>query len=55
MGELKDFLEQGNGFLLPLDWQDNGFTEISTLHIDEWRRFCHPLSNWQLLQLKDLL
>ena len=55
MGELKDFLEQGNGFLLPLDWQDNGFTEISPLHIDEWRRFCHPLANWQLLQLKDLL
>lgn len=51
LGELNDFLQQGHGALIPLDWRDNVFTQVSALHLDEWRRFCHPLEQWQLLQL----
>jgi len=51
LGELNDFLQQGQGALMPLDWRDNAFAPVSALHLDEWRRFCHPLEQWQLLQL----
>ena len=51
LGELNDFLQQGHGALMPLDWRDNAFTQVSALHLNEWRRFCHPLEQWQLLQL----
>lgn len=55
MGELKDFLQHGKGYLMPLDWTDAGFREVAGIHLDEWRRFCYDLDSWQLLQPKDLL
>jgi Protein of unknown function (DUF2868) len=55
MGELKDFLQHGHGYLMPLDWSDDEFRQVSTLHLDEWRRFCYKLDNWQLLQPEDLI
>ncbi|MCV6590458.1 MAG: DUF2868 domain-containing protein [Marinobacterium sp.] len=51
LGELDDFLQQGHGALMPLDWRENAFTQASALHLDEWRRFCHSLEQWQFLQL----
>lgn len=53
LGELNDFLQQGQGALMPLDWRNTDFAPVSALHLDEWRRFCHPLEQWQLLQLDD--
>ena len=55
MGELQDFLQLGHGYLMPLDWQQQRFNPITDLHLDEWRRFCHQLKDWTLLQPKDLL
>ncbi len=51
LGELNDFLQQGQGALMPLDWRNSQFAPVSALHLDEWRRFCYPLEQWQLLQL----
>lgn len=53
LGELKDFLEGGRGYLLPLDWNNDQWQAIKSVHLDEWRRFCFTLENWQLLQLKE--
>ncbi|MEH6443081.1 MAG: DUF2868 domain-containing protein [Oceanospirillaceae bacterium] len=55
MGELEDFMQQTTGIIMPLDWQGEQFQTISDLHLDEWRRFCYPLSRWQLQQLGVLI
>ena len=55
LGELMDFLQHGHGYLMPLDWSGETFRQVSPLHLDEWRRFCYKLDNWQLLQPKDLI
>ena len=53
MGELKDFLETGEGYLLPLDWEGEQWRPVSAVHLDEWRRFCFTLAGWQLIQWKE--
>ena len=50
-----DFMQQTTGIIMPLDWQGEQFQRISDLHLDEWRRFCYPLSRWQLQQLGVLI
>lgn len=52
LAELSDFMQNGNGFLLPLDWDENSLIRLSQEHLDEWRRFAGQLTNWQLLQLE---
>jgi len=54
LAELADFMQNGTGYLLPLDWKDNRLLTLSEGHLDEWRRFILPLANWQLLQLERL-
>ncbi len=54
MGELEDFMRQTQGIVLPLDWSSDQFQSISALHLDEWRRFCFALPNWELQLPKEL-
>jgi hypothetical protein len=53
MGELQDFMESTAGVLMPIDWHTLDISLVSSVHLDEWRRFCYPLSNWRLQQLID--
>ncbi|MDP2562260.1 DUF2868 domain-containing protein [Psychrobium sp. 1_MG-2023] len=54
MGELKDFLLQGRGVIMPIDFKEEQWQSISPHYLDEWRRFCHPLENWTLFVDKEL-
>jgi len=55
MGELEDFMRESKGVLLILDWDEDKFQQINPVHLDEWRRFCFPIKNWQLQQLEALV
>lgn len=50
MGELKDYMQNGNGFLLPVDSSENMLRPLSDLHLNEWRRFVKSLPSWQVVQ-----
>jgi len=58
LAELGDYLLDlpGSGaaqrYLLPLDWNEQQVISIRPNHLDEWRRFCSTLPDWQLLQLE---
>jgi len=52
LAELADFMQNGQGYLLPLDWNEQGLQVLNSDHLNEWQRFVEPLSNWQLFQLK---
>ncbi|MCF6193896.1 MAG: DUF2868 domain-containing protein [Kangiellaceae bacterium] len=51
LAELADFMQNGCGYLLPLDWSEQGLQNLNADHLKEWRRFVIPLGKWQLLQL----
>jgi len=51
LAELADFMQNGQGYLLPLDWNNQGLQCLDPDHLNEWRRFILPLDKWQLLQL----
>lgn len=53
MGELADFLAHGQGYILPLDWQDDQLNAVSSAHLDEWQRFSYPLEHWVLSTLEE--
>ena len=55
MGELEDFMQQTQGVLLPLDWNEEKLQAVNALHLDEWRRFCYAQPSWQLQQPEELL
>ena len=52
LAELADFMQNGRGYLLPLDWNEQGLKTLNIDHLNEWRRFISPLDKWQLLQLE---
>jgi len=52
LAELADFMQNGMGYLLPLDWDKNGLKQLKKEHLDEWRRFIFQLPQWKLLQLE---
>lgn len=54
LAELSDFMQNGKGYLLPLDWREDSFRKLKNTHLNEWRRFIAQLPDWQLLQLEDL-
>lgn len=54
MGELEDIMRETSGTLLVLDWNEEGFKAVESQHLDEWRRFCFQLKNWQFQQLEGL-
>ncbi|MBV1908337.1 MAG: DUF2868 domain-containing protein [Kangiellaceae bacterium] len=53
MGELRDFMQNGRGYLMPLDWDTGQFKSLSDNHLAEWRRFTQVLPDWQILQLEN--
>ncbi|MDP6415031.1 MAG: DUF2868 domain-containing protein [Gammaproteobacteria bacterium] len=57
LGELRDYLtslsDPSQKYILPLDWGETSVKPIKDIHLQEWRRFCHTLDGWQLLQLED--
>nr|WP_269468634.1 DUF2868 domain-containing protein [Alteromonas sp. ASW11-130] len=50
LGELQDFLQHGQGFLYPVNYHKQHVRDADKKHLDEWRRFCRELKNWQLFQ-----
>ena len=52
LAELSDYLHNGKGYLLPLDWSSEGIKLPKKRHLDEWRRFIAELPQWKLLQLE---
>ncbi len=48
LGELADFMALTQGVIIPIDWKNEQFCQLSQLHLDEWRRFCYPMKQWQL-------
>ncbi len=55
LGELEDFLQQGKGVILPLDWDDSGLLQPKINHLQEWQRFVNNLPNWDLYLPKKLI
>jgi hypothetical protein len=51
MGELKDVLLSGTGYLLPLDWEAQKLRDSTSHHQQEWQRFCATLPGWKILQV----
>jgi len=51
LAELGDFMQNGMGYLLPLDWDEKGLKDLKESHLNEWRRFILQLPQWKLLQL----
>ena len=54
LGELEDFMRETSGTLLVLDWVNDQFQKVEPQHLDEWRRFCFTLPNWQLVVCEGL-
>lgn len=52
MGELLDYLQTlpQAGYVLPLDWDEQGVKPLSSGHLQEWRRFTGQLGGWSVLQ-----
>lgn len=48
LGEMEDFLQNGKGFIFPVDWNDSGLVNPTVTHINEWRRFANKLREWQV-------
>ena len=48
MGELFDHLQQGQGFLFPINIKANTLISPELKHLEEWQRFAKPLSNWTI-------
>ena len=48
LGELEDFLQNGRGYLLPLDWNGESLKKIQEKHLSEWIRFASQLADWQI-------
>ncbi len=55
LAELADFMENGTGYLIPLDWNEQTTTPLKEHHLNEWRRFMVNLKGWQLVQLSEEL
>ncbi len=49
LAELADYLKNGQGYLLPLDWEGNQLNLIKPFHLEEWRRFTATIPNWKVL------
>lgn len=52
LAELSDYIQNGQGYVLPLDWDKNKINTLSKEHLEEWGRFLIPFERWQLLQLE---
>ena len=48
MKELEDYLENGHGYIFPIDWKQQGLTKLTSGHLAEWYRFADQLADWQL-------
>ncbi len=48
MGELADFLQNGKGYIWPLDWQGSSLVPLRAEHLQEWQRFADSLAGWQV-------
>ncbi len=48
MGELEDYLQDGRGYLLPLDWNDAGLCQLRVNHFHEWQRIINKFPSWKL-------
>jgi hypothetical protein len=55
LAELSDFMQNGKGFLMPLDWDDKGIKSLSPIHLEEWQRFVYQLPEWQLITPRVLM
>jgi len=54
LAELADFMQNGMGYLLPIDWNTQELKNLQESHLNEWRRFILKLPQWKLLQIENL-
>lgn len=54
LAELADFMQNGKGYLLPVDWNNAGFVTLNKAHFEEWQRFISQFEQWQILDLEGL-
>ena len=50
MGELEDYMKQGQGLIMPVDMEGKNLTAPSKNHLQEWQRFTEKSTNWQVFQ-----
>lgn len=55
LGELLDFLENGQGYIWPIDLKNNQLVSVTELHLQEWQRFIFPLQTWQVYLPEEFL
>jgi len=49
LAELSDYLQTGDGYIMPLDWKNSRRVSIEPFHLEEWRRFTAAQKKWELL------
>ena len=49
LAELSDYLQTGDGYIMPLDWKKSRRVSIEPFHLEEWRRFAAAQKKWELL------
>ncbi|MGB0496035.1 MAG: DUF2868 domain-containing protein [Kangiellaceae bacterium] len=49
LAELADFMDNTNGYILPIDFKDDLILPIKPNHLVEWNRFCHQHTKWELI------
>ncbi len=55
MGELMDFLENGKGFIFPVDYSETSVKPVKLMHLQEWRRFINNMNSWDVFIPVELL
>ncbi len=48
MGELQDFMQNGNGLIFPINLKNKTTIAIEEKHLKEWQRFVALLPNWSI-------
>jgi hypothetical protein len=48
LGELDDYLNNGYGYVQPVDWDNSGLVKLQIKHLYEWQRFIKKLPKWNL-------
>jgi len=60
LAELEDYLQNGQGYLLPLEWDNTDLEQAklvksNPIHLSEWQRLINKQPQWQLFLPSELL
>lgn len=48
LAELLDYLQNSQGYVFPIDWNQDGPQKIRPSHLREWQRFVGQLAQWEV-------